>query len=750
MDHEKGLILSICGLILFVFVIMMFLGPPETLYGKAGSTKLPPITPDTPSCYDSDSGKIYDIKGSADYRRMIKEDYCLDQVTLREAYCLSQKSNPLYVNYTCPKGKCINGACKCGNGKINPGEDCEGTNLGGKTCRDIGFGSGALSCNQDCRFDTTRCPILISPVKAFNPEYGVATACQPDGVLQPGQAATGLWASGTSGDAIIAGQYVSSCIAADFNQAYSASALDISYRSVNSACGDSCEGINCGTSGTGLVFVSTKPSSQTLLSEWSLLSTLPRQTSVSYKFIDLSQPTAINSVLVCRDGAGQTRDNLEIDNILLEVSPQTSFQGVENTALSLLKATGDYISNTVNFDYISTPEAELSYLGFYCSIFLRYSKVLELNDPKRYLSFKEHALPIADQLIAVKDKNTDGKTGWGLNEAWDAFADETINPIYTEYAYQTPVVSYCLLDAYEATGNKKYLDTVKEAMTTFSNEGTSNVNPECDNCYYYWYSVHENDEGRLVKNTNSLMGLVLARLCELTGSADYCTRATSIHNTEIYEAVLRNNLGYVGYDDVSFDPAARTYYVFFEMWGIDELGRVIGQNNPDYLNALKRMAESQWDSKYCNGGICEASMNEMAMLAACYLAHHGGEYRSICDELTQCFNDDICKGWSVHSVLGLSEALPIIGCIPNSCDYSNRRVCKSDGSWTQADFLYCNKCANHCGDGVCSCSETKTTCSLDCQERMHLELLLCIRRLSQKHFYTNNPKNRDIYYIIKN
>lgn len=45
----------------------------------------------------------------------------------------------------------------CGNGAIDTGEDCDGTMLGGGTCVSEGFLSGTIACASDCTFDTTMC-----------------------------------------------------------------------------------------------------------------------------------------------------------------------------------------------------------------------------------------------------------------------------------------------------------------------------------------------------------------------------------------------------------------------------------------------------------------------------------------------------------------------------------------------------------------------------------------------------------------
>ncbi len=45
----------------------------------------------------------------------------------------------------------------CGNGAIDPGEQCDGVNLNGATCASRGFVSGTLSCSASCTFETTQC-----------------------------------------------------------------------------------------------------------------------------------------------------------------------------------------------------------------------------------------------------------------------------------------------------------------------------------------------------------------------------------------------------------------------------------------------------------------------------------------------------------------------------------------------------------------------------------------------------------------
>ncbi len=45
----------------------------------------------------------------------------------------------------------------CGNGVIEPGEQCDGYNLASMSCSFLGYYSGTLTCSSDCRFDTSGC-----------------------------------------------------------------------------------------------------------------------------------------------------------------------------------------------------------------------------------------------------------------------------------------------------------------------------------------------------------------------------------------------------------------------------------------------------------------------------------------------------------------------------------------------------------------------------------------------------------------
>ncbi|HQC45256.1 MAG TPA: hypothetical protein PLC97_08555 [Myxococcota bacterium] len=46
---------------------------------------------------------------------------------------------------------------KCGNGEIEEGEQCDGSEFGGASCFNFGFAGGELTCSAECKLDFTNC-----------------------------------------------------------------------------------------------------------------------------------------------------------------------------------------------------------------------------------------------------------------------------------------------------------------------------------------------------------------------------------------------------------------------------------------------------------------------------------------------------------------------------------------------------------------------------------------------------------------
>ncbi len=49
------------------------------------------------------------------------------------------------------------GVVACNDGHLDPGEECDGEEFGGKTCGSLGYGPGTLTCRLDCTIDTLLC-----------------------------------------------------------------------------------------------------------------------------------------------------------------------------------------------------------------------------------------------------------------------------------------------------------------------------------------------------------------------------------------------------------------------------------------------------------------------------------------------------------------------------------------------------------------------------------------------------------------
>lgn len=82
---------------------------------------------------------------------------------------------------------------RCGNGLKEDKEDCDGADLGGQTCKSLGFHDGTLSCSVDCTFSTEACRaigcgngILEPPEECDDEDLGGMTCAKlgyQDGVL---------------------------------------------------------------------------------------------------------------------------------------------------------------------------------------------------------------------------------------------------------------------------------------------------------------------------------------------------------------------------------------------------------------------------------------------------------------------------------------------------------------------------------------------------------------------------------------
>lgn len=74
---------------------------------------------------------------------------------------------------------------ECGNGEIEDGEECDGTDLGMETCEAAGFDEGTLDCTEACTLDTSNCrrcgnDILEAGEQCDGTDYG-GHGCESEG-----------------------------------------------------------------------------------------------------------------------------------------------------------------------------------------------------------------------------------------------------------------------------------------------------------------------------------------------------------------------------------------------------------------------------------------------------------------------------------------------------------------------------------------------------------------------------------------
>jgi hypothetical protein len=87
----------------------------------------------------------------------IPDPDCANATVAACDFCNDPKSCATSCADINPTNNAVCAAHTCGNGTIDPGEKCDGTNLNRQTCASLGFTGGTLGCTSICTFDISKC-----------------------------------------------------------------------------------------------------------------------------------------------------------------------------------------------------------------------------------------------------------------------------------------------------------------------------------------------------------------------------------------------------------------------------------------------------------------------------------------------------------------------------------------------------------------------------------------------------------------
>lgn len=91
-------------------------------------------------------------------------------------------------------------------------------------------------------------------------------------------------------------------------------------------------------------------------------------------------------------------------------------------------------------------------------------------------------------------------TGWGLNWAWDAFSNGTINPADTIYGITDAIAVDGLYRTYQLTGDRRYLETATIALRDYADQYSVQ-----EGTFYFHYSDQIADQGYRVANITAML-----------------------------------------------------------------------------------------------------------------------------------------------------------------------------------------------------------------------------------------------------
>lgn len=258
----------------------------------------------------------------------------------------------------------------------------------------------------------------------------------------------------------------------------------------------------------------------------------------------------------------------------------------------------------------------------------------------------------AEDLMQLRSVDVDGRTGWpytsrataksakcGIPGSLDAFGDGTCNPPETPYMLETGYAIACLAQLGISTGKHEYIDIAVKATKDSWKIGAQPKG--CSGCFYYWYSYHDNDRGRFVRNSNLTMALGLAWLYVATQDNSYRDRASSIAQAESFELAKRN-FGYFGSADPKFtsNPAFESQrienHIPHQVKALKDLSIILGRS--DLLRDASTLLSAYMDcrNERCRPDNCRdwgapASCKGTMTIAPCILSDVDSRFSRQCE-----------------------------------------------------------------------------------------------------------------------
>lgn len=108
--------------------------------------------------YDGDANDEVDESGSTEAGESTSTSTDDDPDDAAESTSTSSDDDTSSTTTTTTEESESDGNPVCGNGIIESGEQCEGADLAGQSCSDLGYVSGVLACDPGiCVYDTSAC-----------------------------------------------------------------------------------------------------------------------------------------------------------------------------------------------------------------------------------------------------------------------------------------------------------------------------------------------------------------------------------------------------------------------------------------------------------------------------------------------------------------------------------------------------------------------------------------------------------------